>query len=138
MYFCLVFFIFLLPFSSHSQKFFICKQIKLSNNNFDDVKKQCIGQTLFIEETEKQRENPKENGKPGVQCLKGDKGESGSMNETKIQAIVDKNFQNYINSTKNASTISQSKYKKKLKTYNLSKKNYTINKIINVIQVLYV
>ena len=112
MYFCLVFFIFLLPFSSQSQKFSICKQIKLSNNNFDDVKTQCVGQTLFIEETEKQRENPKENGKPGIQGPKGDKGESGSMNETKIQAIVHKNFQNYINSTKNASTISQSKYKK--------------------------
>ena len=128
----------MLPFSSHSQKFSICKQIKLSNNNFDDVKKQCVGQTLFIEETEKPRENPKENGKPGVQGPKGDKGESGSMNETKIQAIVDKSFQNYINSTKNASTIFQSKYKKKLKTYNLSKKSYIMNKIINVIQVRYV
>ena len=57
MYFRVVCLIFLLFFSLHCEEFSICKQIKISNDNLDDIEKQCVGQTVFVQETEKQKKN---------------------------------------------------------------------------------
>ena len=93
--------------------------MRSSNEDLDDLKEQCIGITVFVQETEIQEEN----GKPGVQDLKDDKRESGLINKTEIQNIVDKSLLNYSNSIKIIHTIYEGKCStKEIKIYLFKRK----------------
>ena len=106
---CIIYAISHLILNACCQEVTVCNQMNLKKYNQDETNDQCVGQTVFVHETEKQKGNPGEKGKPGNKRPRGDKGETGSINVTEIQTIVNKGLLNQSNMIQTIQTNLESK-----------------------------